>query len=127
MSFDDTVDDLKKKFRANRIEPEQIIVATKALEDKLAQKINSKRLTFEYAFDDEEGPRVEVLYATAPFHIGTVFMQGNGTIAFTSQSEYFPPILAYEEEKEFFKDAKEFLAEGLAAFELDEEEDAYDA
>ncbi len=127
MSFDDNVDELKKKFLENRMEPEEVIIATRAFEDKLSSEIKSRRLKFEYEFDDEEGPRIAVLYATAPFHIGTVFIQGNGTIAFASESEYFPPLVAYEKEKEFFKDAREFLAEGLAAFELDEEEDAYEA
>ncbi len=126
MSFDDDVDALKKKFRDSRMEPEQVIVATREFEDRLEDKVNSKRLKFEYEFDDEEGPRIVVLYASAPFHIGTIFVQGNGTIAFASESEYFPPIVAYETEEEFFKEACEFLKEGLAGFELDEEEDSYD-
>lgn len=127
MSFDDDVDKLKEKFLKNRLEPSQVIVATQAFEDKLSLEMKSERLKFEYEFDDEEGPTVAVLYAKAPFHIGTVFVQGNGTIAFASESEYFPPLVAYDSEEEFFKEAKEFLVEGLAAFELDEEEDAYDA
>ena len=127
MSFDDEVDELKNRFLADRMEPEEIIVATRAFEDKLELEIKSKRLKFDYEFDDEEGPRVSILYATAPFHIGTVFVQGNGHIAFASESEYFPPLVAYDNEDEFFKEAKEFLAEGLAAFELDEEEDSYEA
>lgn len=126
MSFDDDVDKLKKKFRENRLEPEQIIVATREFEDRLEKEISSERLRYEYEFDDEEGPRIVVLYAKAPFHIGTVFIQGNGAVAFASESEYFPPLVAYETEKEFFKEARQFLAEGLAAFELDEEEDAYE-
>ena len=126
MSFDDDVDALKKKFRDSRMEPEQVIVATREFEDRLEEKIKSKRLKFEYEFDDEEGPRIVVLYATAPFHIGTIFVQGNGTIAFASESEYFPPLVAYETEEEFFKEATEFLKEGLAGFELDEEEDSYE-
>ncbi len=127
MSFDDDVDAQKNKFLAARLEPEQIIVATKAFADKLSLEIQSKRLKFDYEFDNEDGPRVSVLYATAPFHIGTVYVQGNGSIAFTSESEYFPQVVAYEEEEEFFSDAKTFLIEGLAAFELDEEEDSYEA
>ena len=127
MSFDDDVDEMKQKFLKNRLEPEQIIIATKAFEDKLALEIQTKRLKFEYEFDDEEGPRVAVLYATAPFHVGTVFIQGSGAVGFASESEYFPPLVAYENEDDFFKEAKEFLVEGLAAFELDEEEDSYEA
>lgn len=127
MSFDDDVDELKKKFLKDRMEPEQIVVATQAFEKMLSEKLKSERLKFEYEFDDEEGPRIAVLYAKAPFHIGTVFIQGNGSVGFASESEYFPPVVAYETEDEFFKEANEFLVEGLAAFELDEEEDAYDA
>jgi IMP cyclohydrolase len=127
MSFDDEIDELKKKFLESRLEPEEVILATQDFERKLTKQIKSQRLKFDYEFDDEDGPRVEVIYAKAPFHIGTVFVQGNGTIAFASESEYFPPLVAYENENEFFKEAKEFLKEGLAAFELDEEEDAYEA
>jgi hypothetical protein len=127
MSFDDEVDALKKKFADNRLDPEQVIGATQELEDKLAKKLKSDRLKFEYDFDDDEGPRVGVLYAKAPFHIGTCWVHGDGSVAFASESEYFPPLVAYETEEEFFKEAREFLKEGLAAFELDEEEDAYEA
>jgi len=127
MSFDDDVDDQKKKFLASRLEPEQIIRAAEAFVDKLSIEIQSKRLKFDYEFDNEDGPRISVLYALAPFHIGTVYVQGNGSIAFTSDSEYFPQLVAYETEEEFFAEAREFLVEGLAAFELDEEEDAYEA
>ena len=126
MSFDDEVEKIKQKFLESRLEPEQVILASQAFEDKLSLEIQSERLKFEYEFDEEEGPRIAVLYAKAPFHIGTVFVQGNGTIGFASESEYFPPLVAYEKEDEFFKEAKEFLAEGLAAFELDEEEDSYE-
>ena len=126
MSFDDDVDALKQKFRDERMEPEQVIVATREFEDRLEERIKSERLKFEYEFDDEEGPRIAVLYAKAPFHIGTIVVQGNGSIAFLSDSEYFPPLVAYETEEEFFKEATEFLKEGLAGFELDEEEDAFD-
>ena len=126
MSFDDDVDKLKKTYIEQRLAPEQIVSSTQAFEKKMTEQIDSERLKFEYEFDEEEGPRIAVLYAKAPFHIGTVFVQGNGGIGFASESEYFPPLVAYEKEDEFFKEAREFLAEGLAAFELDEEEDAYD-
>ncbi len=126
MSFDDKVDELKKQFIESRMEPEQIISTTQAFADTLKKKIDSKRLKFEYEFDDEEGPRIAVLYASAPFHIGTIFVQGNGSIGFASESEYFPPLVAYENEDKFFEEAMEFLSEGLAAFELDEEEDSYE-
>ena len=126
MSFDRDVDDKKKEFLENRMEPEQIIIATRSFGDKLSLEFQSDRLKFEYEFDDEEGPRIAVLYAKAPFHIGTVFIQGTGAVGFASESEYFPPLVAYETEDEFFKEAREFLVEGLAAFELDEEEDAYE-
>ena len=125
--FDDEVDALKEKFRKNRMEPEQVSVATREFEERLSERIKSTRLNFEYEFDDEEGPRIAVLYAKAPFHIGTIFVQGNGSIAFVSESEYFPPLAAFESEEEFFREAREFLKEGLAGFELDEEEDAYEA
>ena len=127
MSFDDDVDTLKKRFAEKRLDPEQVIGATKELEDKLTEKLVSERIKFEYEFDDEEGPKVAVLYAKAPFHIGTCWVHGDGSIAFASESEYFPPLVAYETEEEFFKETREFLKEGLAAFELDEEEDAYEA
>ncbi len=126
MSFDDDVDKLKKKFLENRLEPEEIIVATREFKDRLEKEISSKRLKYEYEFDDEEGPRIVVLYAKAPFHIGTIFVQGSGAVGFASESEYFPPLIAYETKEEFFSEARQFLAEGLAAFELDEEEDAYE-
>ncbi len=127
MSFDSDVDKQKKKFLAARLEPEQVIRAAQEFEEKLSTKFKSKRLKFEYEFDNEDGPRVSVLYGLAPFHIGTVYVQGNGSIAFTSDSEYFPQLVAYETEDEFFAEAQEFFVEGLAAFELDEEEDSYEA
>ena len=127
MSFDDDVDEMKKQFLANRMEPEQIIAATHALQDKLSLEIRSDRLKFEYGIDDQEGPRVAVLYAKAPFHIGSLYIQGNGVIVFESESDYFPQVAASKNEEDFFKDAKEYLVEGLAAFELDEEHDTYEA
>jgi len=127
MSFDDEIDALKKEFKSKRLEPEQVIEATQRLEDSLAKKLKSKRLKFEYEFDDEDGPKVAILYAKAPFHIGAAWVHGDGSVAFASESEYFPPLIAFETEKEFIKEARVFLMEGLAAFELDEEEDAYDA
>jgi hypothetical protein len=126
MSFDSDVDALKTKMKEKRLEPETIIRATQALGDKLAEEINSDRLKYEYEFDDEDGPKVAILYAKAPFHIGTTWVHGDGSVVFASESEYFPPFTAAETEEEFIEDAKEFLKEGLAAFELDEEEDAYE-
>lgn len=127
MNFDEEVDALKKSMKAKRLDPEEVIRATQELEDKLIAKIDSKRIKFEYDFDDEDGPKVSVLYAKAPFQIGTAWVHGDGSIAFASESEYFPPLVAFDTEEEFFKEARDFLKEGLAAFELDEEEDAYEA
>jgi hypothetical protein len=127
MSFDDEVDAMKKELKAKRLDPESVIKATQDLEDKLVERLDSKRIKYEYDFDDEDGPKVGIYYTKGQFQIGTAWVHGDGSVAFASENEYFPPLVAYDSEEEFFKEARNFLKEGLAAFELDEEEDAYEA
>lgn len=126
MSFDENIDKLKKELLDKRLSPEDMIQATQELRDELNNTINSKRLEFEYDIDDELGPRVGVFYKDMNFHIGTVWIQPDGSVGFSSESEYFPPLMASDTRKDFLKDAQEFLSEGLAHFELDEEDDSYD-
>lgn len=126
MSFDEQLDALKKKMLAERLAPEEMISRTQKLRDTLEKEFVSKRIRFEYDLDEEEGPRIGVFYATAPFHIGTIWLHGGGSYVFGSQSEYFPPMAGFDSEQEFLKEIREFLMEGLAAFELDEEAETID-
>ncbi len=126
MSMDTDIDALKKKLAGKRLQPEQLLAATELLYTTLGQNFQTKRLEFETDLEDEEGPRIAIFYADDQFHIGDVWYQADGTIAFHSNSEYFPEVAVFENEDEMIKEAKKILVEGLANFELDEEDDSYE-
>ena len=126
MSIDAEIDALKEKMVGKRLKPEQLLSATERLYTTIGQNIQSKRLNYELDLEDEEGPRISIFYEEEQFHIGDLWLQPDGTIAFHSNSEYFPELAVFENEQEFLKEAKTFLTEGLAAFELDEEDDSYE-
>ena len=121
MSFDSEIDELKKEMASRHLDPEAMIIATQELRDTLEEKLASDRLSFVYEMDDEEGPSVKIEYKGGHFQIGTCWIQPDGSVVFGSESEYFPPVLASDDKEAFLKEAREFLKEGLAMFELDEE------
>ncbi len=125
-NIDADVDALKAKLAGNRLQSEQLLPETEKLFAALKNNIESKRLAFELDLEDEEGPRISIFYEDDQFHIGDAWLQPDSTIAFHSGSEYFPELAVFENEEEFFKEAKEFLTEGLANFEMDEEDDSYE-
>ena len=120
MSFDDEVDELKKELVENH-NPEEHQKRTTAFYTRLVQTIKSRRLKYDLDLEGEEGPGIDVYYAEAPFFIGTINVYPAGNIVFSSESDYFPSIAPFDDEDEFFKEARDFLKLGLAAFELDEE------
>ncbi len=127
MDFDAEVDALKKKLAEERLSPEQVIAQTEQLRERLARDIASRRLDYVYDFDEEDGPRVTLVYVEADtgtgFELGAAWPQSDGGVLFMSESEYFPPVAAFDTVDDFIKEAREFLKEGLAALELDEESD----
>jgi phosphoribosyl 1,2-cyclic phosphodiesterase len=126
MDFDKEVDQIKEEMKKTAPSLEELRDTNMQLRDRLAASIKSERIRFEYDEDEEDGPGIDVLYTKSPFHIGTINSYTNGGIVFTSDSEYFPPVAPFDGEEDLLKEAYEFLAMGLAAFELDEETEEID-
>lgn len=126
-NIDAAIDALKEKLASKRLSPDQLLAASQKFFEQVKEKLQSSRLAFELDEEDENGPSIDIFYEDGQFHIGEVWIQPDGSVAFHSESQdYFPQTAFFENEEEFFKEAQIFMVEGLAAFEMDEEDDAYE-
>ncbi|MBX2804617.1 MAG: hypothetical protein KTR19_01480 [Hyphomicrobiales bacterium] len=133
MGFDKDIDQLKSELQTPALGNEGIKVATEQLFGKMSEHIKSKRLSFAMAASDT--PAITIIYVPNGEKLATISVNDDSSISFQStfgadQGEgdfddvgYFPPFVEYYDEAEFIEEAPEMLKQGIAEYELDQEED----
>lgn len=134
MRFDDEIDQLKKELQTPVLGDAGVKSATETLLAKLSERIQSKRLSF--AFAAGETPAIDITYLPSDEKLATLHVNDDSSISFHStfganQSDdefddvgYFPPFVEYYDEAEFMEEAPEMLKQGIAEYELDQEEES---
>lgn len=132
MGFDDEIDQLKRELQTPKLDAAGRQRATAELARKLNEKIQSRRL--EFVNEPGNEPSVSIRHKQASEKLASVFVNDDGSITFqaaTSENEsedevddagYFPPYVEYYDEEEFLEEAPEMLKQGIAEYELDQEE-----
>jgi len=132
MGFDDEVDQLKRELQTPKLDTAAVKQATAALHGKLTDRIESRRLDF--VLNESDQPSITVAHMPSKEKLATITVNEDGSVTFQSslgddQSEddfddagYFPPYVEYYDEEEFLEEAPEMLKQGVAEFELDQED-----
>jgi hypothetical protein len=136
MGFDDEIDQLKKELQTPVLGNDGIKTATEKLLGKLSERIQSKRLSF--SLDEGEAPAVLITYKSTGEKLATITVNDDSSISFQSsfgadqgdedfdEVGYFPPFVEYYDEAEFMDEAPDMLKQGIAEYELDQEEEGSD-
>jgi hypothetical protein len=133
MGFDEEIDQLKSELRTPALGNDGIRNATEQLLGKLSQRIQSKRLSF--SMGQTDSPTIEITYVPTSEKLAAISVNDDSSISFQStfgadQGDddfddvgYFPPFVEYYDEAEFMEEAPEMLKQGIAEYELDQEEE----
>jgi hypothetical protein len=133
MGFDEEVDQLKRELQTPKLDTAGRRQATANLCQKLNEMIQSKRL--EFVTETAGEPSITIKHKPSGDKLAGVFVNDDGSITFQSQTlddegeadaedaGYFPPYVEYYDEGEFLEEAPEMLKQGVAEYELDQEED----
>ena len=133
MDFDTEIDHLKSELRTPALGNEGVKTATEQLLGKLVQRIQSKRLSF--AMPETDTPGIEITYLPTGEKLATISVNDDSSVSFQStfgadQGDddfddvgYFPPFVEYYDEAEFMEEAPDMLKQGIAEYELDQEEE----
>jgi hypothetical protein len=132
MGFDEEVDQLKRELQTPKLDTAGRRQATVNLAGKLTDKIQTKRL--EFAMDGGPEPLINIKHTKTGEKLAGVFVNDDGSITFQAvvaedngeedfdDAGYFPPYVEYYDEAEFLEEAPEMLKQGVAEYELDQEE-----
>lgn len=134
MGFDEDVDQLKRELQTPKLDAAGRKQATINLTQKLNEMIQSRRL--EFVAETGAEPSISVRYKPTGEKLASVLVDDDGGITFQSQAEdepasededfddagYFPPYVQYYDEAEFLEEAPNLLKQGIAEYELDQEE-----
>jgi hypothetical protein len=132
MGFDDEVDQLKRELQTPKLDAAAIGAATSELQAKLSQRIQSRRL--EFALVEGDAPAIGITHIPSKERLATIALNEDGSVTFQSSfgedagedvfedGGYFPPYVEYYDQDEFLEEAPEMLKQGIAEFELDQEE-----
>lgn len=132
MGFDDEVDQLKKELQTPKLDAAGRKSAMASLCSQLQAKIQSRRL--EFNFDESADAAITILHVPSKEKLAVVTVNDDGSVTFQSSDSdqddddpedagYFPPYVEYYDEEEFLEEAPEMLKQGVAEFELDQEDD----
>jgi hypothetical protein len=132
MGFDEEVDQLKRELQTPKLDAAGRKAATVALAGRLTDLIQSRRL--EFAADTVGEPSIGIKHTKTGEKLASLYVNDDGSITFQSQgveeeaeddiedAGYFPPYVEYYDEAEFLEEAPEMLKQGVAEYELDQEE-----
>jgi hypothetical protein len=132
MGFDDEVDQLKRELQTPKLDPAGVKAATTALHGKLTERIQSRRLSF--MLEDGGEPSIVIMHSPTREKLASININEDGSVTFQSSlgdemgeadfddGGYFPPYVEYYDEEEFLEEAPEMLKQGIAEYELDQEE-----
>jgi hypothetical protein len=131
MGFDDEVDQLKRELQTPKLDAAGRKQAVANLCQKLNEAIQSRRLEFVTEGSGAE-PSITIRHKPSGDKLASVFVNDDASITFQSQgiedeediedAGYFPPFIEFNDEEEFMQEAPEILKEGIAEYELDQEE-----
>lgn len=133
MGFDDEVDQLKRELQTPKLDTAGIAAATSGLHAKLNERIQSRRLQFLLQSGE---PAIGIVHVPSNERLAVITLNEDGSVTFQSNfgedagedafddGGYFPPYVEYYDQDEFLEEAPEMLKQGIAEFELDQEEDA---
>ena len=135
MSFDEEVDQLKRELQTPKLDAAGRKQATINLCNKLSEMIQSRRI--EFVAETAGEPSISIRYKPTSEKLASVFVDDDGGITFQAQGAeeeseeddqedagYFPPFVQYYDESEFLEEAPNLLKQGIAEYELDQEEGA---
>jgi hypothetical protein len=132
MGFDDEIDQLKRELQTPKLDAAGLKQATAALHGKLKDKIQSRRL--EFLLKEGEESAILIQHNPSKEKLATITVNEDGSVTFQSSlgedpgeedfddAGYFPPYVEYYDEEEFLEEAPEMLKQGIAEFELDQDE-----
>lgn len=132
MAFDDEVDQLKRELQTPKLDTAGIAAATAGLHAKLNERIQSRRLQFLLGEGDE--PSIGIVHIPSKERLAVITLNEDGSVTFQSSfgdeaaedafedGGYFPPYVEYYDQDEFLEEAPEMLKQGIAEFELDQED-----
>jgi hypothetical protein len=133
MGFDEEVDQLKRELQTPKLDAAGRKQATVALATKLTELIQSRRL--EFAADTAAEPSIGIKHTKTGEKLASLFIDEDGGITFQStvtedegeedveDAGYFPPYVEYYDEAELLAEAPEMLKQGVAEYELDQEDE----
>lgn len=134
MGFDDEVDQLKKELQTPKLDAAGVKMATEGLNNKLKERIQSRRL--EFTLMETAEPSIVIAHLPSKEKLASITVNDDGSVTFQStfgedpgendfdNGGYFPPYVEYYDEDEFLEEAPEMLKQGIAEFELDQEEES---
>ncbi|MEJ2228687.1 MAG: hypothetical protein P8Y67_10715 [Alphaproteobacteria bacterium] len=135
MGFDEEVDQLKQELLLPKLSEAEQKAATSELADKLKKQLSSKRLGINFENVDGDDTIV-ITHTQTQERLAYVSVSDDRSVVFQSSlSEddsttdalddegYFPPYIEFYNEEEFLSEAPEMLKQGLAEYELDQDED----
>jgi hypothetical protein len=133
MGFDEDIDQLKRELQTPKLDAAGRKQATINLSQKLSEMIQSRRL--EFVSETSAEPSISIRYKPTGDKLASVFVDDDGGVTFQAQAEedagedddfedagYFPPYVQYYDEAEFLEEAPNLLKQGIAEYELDQEE-----
>lgn len=132
MGFDDEVDQLKRELQTPKLDAAGRKTAMATLCNQLKEKIQSRRL--EFSFDQEADTAITIVHVPSKEKLAIVTVNEDGSVTFQSSDAdqddddledagYFPPYVEYYDEEEFLEEVPEMLKQGVAEFELDQEDE----
>jgi hypothetical protein len=134
MGFDEEVDQLKRELQTPKLDTVGRRQATVALAAKLTELIASRRL--EFAADTAAEPSIGIKHTKTGEKLASLIVNDDGSITFQSvvtedegeadveDAGYFPPYVEYYDEGEFLEEAPDMLKQGIAEYELDQEDES---
>jgi hypothetical protein len=135
MGFDDEVDQLKRELQMPKLDAAGRKAATSTLAGKLKDKLQTKRLNI--SFEEIEGePAIVIAHTKLDERLAFATVNDDGSVTFQSSlaeeevseevddAGYFPPYVEYYDADEFLEEAPDMLKQGIAEYELDQEDDS---
>jgi hypothetical protein len=132
MGFDEEIDQLKRELQTPKLDAAGRKQATVNLCQRLNDTIQSRRL--EFSTENGAEPAITIRHRQTNEKLATVSVNDDGSVTFQAQGAdeegeeeledagYFPPYVEYYDEAEFLDEAPEMLKQGIAEYELDQEE-----
>lgn len=134
MSFDQDVDSIKQKLRADierreeelRTREKAHIAYLLTLADQLDEQIQSKRLSIEFEDEEDEPPCIAFYHNTTREHLASLWGEPEDKITFRAapdeaigeETDYFPGEVIFDSPEQMFDKIIDILKNGMATYEV---------